>query len=114
MKKILFLIIMVIFCAVAQAATYRVTYDILNQKKASFTVTVNSDRITIGQNVYSSRQLGTITNSGLVFKSYMFGQNQNMFCVSTTSVTVDKDMFTRLKGYIIIIDNKAYLAELIK
>ena len=56
---------MVICCAAAQAATYRVTYDVTNQKKVSFTVNVNSDCLTIGQNVYSLRQLGTITNSGL-------------------------------------------------
>jgi len=111
MKKILFLILMVISCVAAQAATYRVTYDVNNQKKTTFTVTVNSDRLAIGQNVYTLRQLGTITNSGLVFNSYMYGQNQKMFCVSTTSITIEKDMFTRLKGYIIMIDNKAYLAE---
>lgn len=111
MKKIMFLILMVMCCVSLQAATYRVTYDVNNQKKTSFTVTVNSDRLMISQNTYSLRQLGTITNSGLVFNSYMYGQNQNMFCVSTTPITIDKDMFTRLKGYIIIIDNKAYLAD---
>ncbi len=34
-----------------------------------------------------------------------------MFCISTTPISVDKDQFTRLSGYILVIDNKAYLAE---
>ncbi len=111
MKKIILILLMSLSIVIAQATTYRVTYDVNNQKKTSFNITVKSDRLTIGQNVYSLRQLGTITNSGLVFNSYMYGQNQNMFCVSTTSITIDKDIFTRLKGYIILIDNKAYLAD---
>lgn len=111
MKKIILLLLMIISCGIAQAATYLVNYDVNNQRKTSFIVVVNSDRITIGQNVYSLRQLGTITNSGLVLNSYMFGQNKNMFCVSTTPITIEKDQFTRLKGYVILIDDKGYLAE---
>jgi len=111
MKKFIIFMLLVVSCLAAHAATYRVTYDIINQKKTALTVIVKPDRLTIGGRTYSLRQLGTITNSGLLFNSYMYGKNENMFCVSTTSITVDKDMFTRLKGYIIIIDNKAYLAE---
>lgn len=111
MKKMLSILLMIVSFITVQAATYRVTYDVNNQKKTSFTITVNSDRLTIAQNTYSLRQLGTITNSGVVFQSYMYGQYQNMFCVSTTSITVDKDAFTRLRGYIILIDDKAYLAD---
>ena len=31
--------------------------------------------------------------------------------IVTSSITVEKDLFTKLTGYIVIIDKKAYLAE---
>lgn len=111
MKKILAILLTLVCFIAAQAATYRVTYDVNNQKKTSFTITVNSDRLAIAQKTYSLRQLGTITNSGVEFRSYMYGQHQGMFCVSTTPIKIDKDLFTCLSGYIVMIDNKAYLAD---
>lgn len=111
MKKTIILLILMISVVVANAATYRVKYDVLNQQTTSFTVQVNSDRLVIGNNAFSLRRMGTITNSGLTFNSYAYGSREGMFCVSTTSITVEKNMFTRYTGYIIMIDNKAYLAD---
>lgn len=102
-----------IICAIAaNATTYRVKYDVSNQRSTSFIVKVESNRLTIGSSTYSLRRMGTITNSGLTFNSYVYGSGENgMFCVSTTSITVEKNQFTKLTGYIVIIDKKAYLAE---
>lgn len=111
MKKSILLLILMISAAVANATTYRVKYDVQKQQSASFTVQVNSDRLVIGNNAFSLRRMGTITNSGLTFNSYAYGNRDGIFCVSTTSITVEKNMFSRLTGYIIMFDNKAYLAD---
>lgn len=112
MKKTLIFMVLLICTIVANVATYRVKYDVNNQRKSSFIVKVESNRLTIGSSAYNLRRMGTITNSGLTFNSYAYGSGENgMFCVSTTSITVEKDLFTKLTGYIVIIDNKAYLAE---
>lgn len=111
MKKLIILLILIIITAVANATTYRVKYDVQKQQSASFTIQVNSDRLVVGNNAFSLRRMGTITNSGLTFNSYAYGDRDRMFCVSTTSITVEKNMFSRLTGYIIMIDNKAYLAD---
>lgn len=48
-----------------------------------------------------------ITNSGLTFDSYAYGSSEDgMFCVATSSITVEKDLFTKLTGYIVIIDKR--------
>lgn len=111
MKKSLLLLILMISAVVANATTYRVKYDVLNQQSTSFTVQVNSDRLVIGNNAYTLRRMGTITNSGVTFNSYAYGSREGMFCISTSTITVEKNMFTRMTGYIIMIDNKAYLAD---
>ena len=102
-----------LFCTiVANATTYRVKYDVNNQSYTSFIVRVESNRLTIGSNAYLLRRMGTITSSGLTFDSYAYGSSENgMFCVATSSITVEKDLFTKLTGYIVIVDKKAYLAE---
>lgn len=112
MKKTLIFMVLLICTIMANAAIYRVKYDVNNQRSTSFTVKVESNRLTIGSTAYSLRRMGTISNSGLTFDSYAYGSSENgMFCVSTTPISVDKDQFTRLSGYILVIDNKAYLAE---
>ncbi len=102
-----------LICAVAaNAATYRVKYDVNNQRTTSFIVKVESNRLTIGSTAYDLRRMGTITSSGLTFNSYAYGSSENgMFCISTTSITIEKNRFTKLTGYVVMIDNKAYLAE---
>lgn len=102
-----------LICAVAaNAATYRVKYDVNNQRTTSFNVKVESNRLTIGSTAYDLRRMGTITSSGLTFNSYAYGSSENgMFCISTTSITIEKNRFTKLTGYVVMIDNKAYLAE---
>ncbi len=112
MKK-LFIFMVLLICTIAvNATTYRIKYDVNNQRSTSIIVKVESNRLTIGSKAYSLRRMGTITNSGITFNSYAYGSDGNgMFCVSTTSITVEKNLFTKLTGYIIIIDNKAYLAE---
>lgn len=112
MKKTILLLILLISTFAANAATYRVKYDVNNQQSTSFLVKVEPNRLTVRSNIYSLRRLGTITNSGIEFNSYVYGSDENgMFCISTTSITVEKDFFTTLTGYIVIIDKKAYLAE---
>ena len=112
MKKLIFFLVL-LFCTIAaNATTYRVKYDINNQSRTSFIIKVESNRLTIGSRVYYLRRMGTITNSGLTFDSYAYGSSEDgMFCVATSSITVEKDLFTKLTGYIVIIDKKAYLAE---
>ncbi len=112
MKKTLIVLLILIGTIAANAATYRVKYDVNNGRSASFIVKVEPNRLTIGSKAYSLRRMGTISNSGLIFDSYAYGNSSNgMFCVSTTSITVEKNLFTKLSGHIMIIDNRAYLAE---
>ena len=112
MKKFFIMMVLLMCTIAANAATYRVKYDVNNQRSTSFTIKVEHNRLTIGSTAYSLRRMGTITNSGITFDSYAYGRSDNgMFCVSTSSITVEKDLFTKLTGYIVIIDNKAYLAE---
>ena len=112
MKKIILLLVLLISTIAVNAATYRVKYDVQNQRSTNFTITVGYDRLTINQTVYSLRRMGTITSSGVSFDSYAYGSGSNgMFCVSTTTISVKKDWLTTLSGYIIMIDNKAYLAD---
>ena len=111
-KKLIFFMVLLFCTIVANATTYRVKYDVNNQSYTSFIVRVESNRLTIGSNAYLLRRMGTITSSGLTFDSYAYGSSENgMFCVATTSITIDKDIFTKLSGYIIIIDNKPYIAD---
>lgn len=112
MKKIILLLVLLISTIAVNAATYRVKYDVQNQRSTNFTISVGYDRLTINQTGYSLRRMGTITSSGLTFDSYAYGSGGNgMFCVSTTSISIKKDWLTTLSGYVIIIDNKAYLAD---
>lgn len=112
MKKIILLLVILVSTIAVNAATYRVKYDVQNQRPTNFTVTIGYDRLTINQNVYTLRRMGTITSSGITFDSYAYGSGSNgMFCVSTSSIDIKKDWLTTLSGYIIMIDNKAYLAD---
>lgn len=113
MKKTLVLFITLLICSVAvNATTYRVKYDVNNQSSTSFIVKVDFNRLTIGSNSYPLRRMGTITSYGLTFDSYVYGSNENgMFCVATSSITIEKNLFTKLSGYIIIIDKKPYIAD---
>ncbi len=112
MKKVLLLLILIESALAVSAATYRVKYDIQNERSTNFTITVSYDRLVIGNNTYSLRRMGSITSSGLTFDSYAYGAGENrMFCISTSSINIKKDWLTTLSGYMIIIDNKAYLAD---
>ena len=112
MKKIILLTILVLSAIVANATTYRVKYDVANERSTSFVVNVSYDKIAINGTTYSLRRMGIITNSGFVFDSYCYGSNQErLFCVATTPITVQKNAFTTLRGYIMLIDGKAYLAD---
>ncbi len=71
MKKIILLLVLLVSAIAVNAATYRVKYDVQNQRSTTFTVSVGYDRLTINQTGYSLRRMGTITSSGMVF-SLMF------------------------------------------
>lgn len=112
MIKRLMLLLLIFSTIVANAASYRVKYDVINQRSTSFIVKIEYNRLTIGSNVHTLRQMGTITNSGLLFNSYAYGSGyKGLLAVSTTSITVEKNRFMKLTGYVIIINNKAYLAD---
>lgn len=111
MKKVILLLIIIMSAIAAEAANYRVKYDVLNQCETSFVVRVGYDRVSISQTSYSLRRMGTITNSGITFDSYSYGNRDGMFCVSTTSISLQLNIWKTISGYIIIIDNKAYLAD---
>ncbi len=90
MKKLVILFVLLISAIVVNAAIYRVKYDVHNKQSTSFIVKVESGKLTVRNNTYHLRRLGTITNSGLEFNSYVYGSNEKgMFCVSTTTVTVE-------------------------
>lgn len=111
MKKLILLSIFIISAVGANATTYRVKYDVINDRPTSFIVNVSYDKLVINGTSYSLRRMGTITNSGFVFDSYSFSSQGRMFCVATTPITVKKNAFTTLRGYMMLIDEKAYLAE---
>lgn len=111
MKKKLLMLIFVISAVVANAATYRVKYDVNNERSVNFIVKVEFNQLLWNQQSFSLRRMGTITNSGITFDSYCYGRRDGMFCVATSSMTVKKDFFTTLTGYLIIIDQHAYLAD---
>ncbi|MGL5937112.1 MAG: hypothetical protein ACRCZY_06395 [Phocaeicola sp.] len=98
----------------ANAESFQITYDIKSQKEVSFAVTVSSNKVIIDQKSYTLRVLGTLTNSNIEFNSYCYGENDRMFCVSTSEITVEKDQFTKFFGYLIFIDDKVYFADKIK
>ena len=49
--------VLLICTIVANAATYRVKYDVNNQRKSSFIVKVESNRLTIGSSAYNLRRM---------------------------------------------------------
>ena len=112
MKKLIFLTLMLISAFVANAATYRAKFDAQTMNETSFIVKVQSNTIQIRNNTYSLRRMGIITSSGFVFESYAYGSGSNgMFCVSTSKITVQVNPFKTITGYMMLIDNKAYLVD---
>ena len=112
MKKFILSTILVISTLVASAATYRVKFDAQTMKETSFIVNVQSNTIKIGNNTYSLRRMGTITNSGYIFESYAYGSGANgMFCVSTSKISVQVNSFKKVTGYMMLIDGKAYIVD---
>lgn len=49
MKKIILLLVLLVSAIAVNAATYRVKYDVQNQRSTNFTVSVGYDRLTINQ-----------------------------------------------------------------
>lgn len=49
MKKIILLLVLLVSAIAMNAATYRVKYDVQNQRSTNFTVSVGYDRLTINQ-----------------------------------------------------------------
>lgn len=112
MKKFILLSILILGVFVANAATYRVKFDVQTKNETSFMVKVQPNTIQIHNTSYSLRRMGTITNSGFVFESYAYGAGSNgMFCVSTSKITVQVNPFKTITGYMMLIDNRAYLVD---
>ena len=110
MKKLFLLSVLLISCIAANAISYRVKYNVTDREDASFIVIPSHDKVVINNDTFSLRRLGTITSSGLTFNSFCYGQNDNMLCISTSSIMVE-DLFKKVTGFVIMIDNKAYLAD---
>ena len=111
MKKFILLTVFIFSVFIVNATTYRVKYDVANERSTSFIVNVSYDKITINGTTYPLHRMGTITSSGFVFDSYSYGSQEKMFCVASTPITVQKNAFTTLHGYMMLIDGKAYLAD---
>ena len=112
MKKFILLTILIISAFVGNATTYNVKFSAHTMKETSFVVKVQPNTITIGNDTYPLRRMGTITNSGYVFESYAYGSGSNgMFCISTSKITVQVNPFKTVTGYMMLIDGKAYLVD---
>ena len=73
MNKFILLLVLLVSAIAVNAATYRVKYDVQNQRSTNFSVSVGYDRLTINQSSYSLQRMGTITSHGLTFDSYAYG-----------------------------------------
>lgn len=112
MKKILFLIVLFIGSLAMSAATYRVKYDVLAQKPTNFTVVVGYERLTINNNAYALCRMNPITSYSLTFDSYLYGEDWNgMLAISQKPIEFQNDSWTIVSGYVILFDNKAFLAN---
>lgn len=112
MKKLILLTVFILSVVIANAATYRVKFDAQTQSQTSFIVKVQPNTLTIGSRSYTLRRMGTITNSGFVFDSFAYGPGENgMFCVSSSRISVQVNPYTTVSGYMMLIDNKAYLVD---
>lgn len=111
-EKILFLIVLFIGNLAMSAATYRVKYDVLAQKPTNFTVVVGYERLTINNNAYALCRMNPITSYGLTFDSYLYGEDWNgMLAISQKPIEFQNDSWTIVSGYVILFDNKAFLAN---
>ncbi len=111
MKKLLSLLVMMIVAITISAETYQCHFDVNAKSTTKLTISVNSSSLSVGSNTYTLRQLGTITNSGVTFKSYVYSSSERMFCVSTSQVTLQLSPVQTVTGYVIMIDNHTYLAR---
>jgi len=111
MKKTLLLLTFILCSLTLSATTYEVYYDINTKQEANLLITVNNNTLKVGQKVYPLRLLGHINNGNVVYASYAYDTTQKTFCVSTTLITLKLDNNRTTTGYLIILDDKAYLAQ---
>ena len=94
------------------AQSYTVFFDATSKTSTNFTVNLSGNSITIRGNRYSLQRMGTIRNSGITFNSYLYGSNDLMFCVATSSMTVQVPGQGNVTGYMMLINQRPYLARL--
>lgn len=111
MKRFIATFMAFITAIITFAQSYTVFYDATSKTSTNFNVTLSGNSITIRGSRYSLRQMGTITNSGIIFNSYLYGANDQMFCVATSSMTVQIPGQGNVTGYMMLINQRPYLAR---
>lgn len=95
----------------ANAEKYRVKYNVNDQREVSFIVDLKSDQVLIKGRTYSVWRMGSVSSSGVNFRTYAYGTQSGTLGISTTQESLQLNSYRTIKGYIIIIDNKAYFAD---
>ncbi len=112
MKRLITTFLAFTFAIMTFAQSYTVIFDATSKTSTNFTVNLSGNSITIRGSRYSLQRMGTITNSGITFNSYLYGSNDLMFCVATSSMTVQVPGQGNVTGYMMLINQRPYLARL--
>lgn len=112
MKRFITTFIVFTIAIMTFAQSYTVIFDATSKTSTNFNVTLSGNSITIRGNRYSLQRMGTITNSGITFKSYIYGANDLMFCIATSPMTVQVPGQGNVTGYMMLINQRPYLARL--
>ena len=111
MKKVILIVMLVLSVFVANAEKYRVKYNVNDQREVSFVVNLQGDKLTINGREYPVWRMGSVSSSGVNFRTYAYGYQNGTLGISTTQEGLQLNRFKTIKGYILLIDNKGYLAE---
>ena len=114
MKKVIFIAMLVLSVFVANAEKYRVKYNINDQREVSFIVNMQGDKLMINGKEYPVWRMGSVSSSGVNFRTYAYGNQSGTLGISTTQESLQLNRFKTIRGYILLIDNKGYLADRIE
>ena len=95
----------------ANAEKYRVKYNVNDQREVSFVVNLQCDKLTINGREHPVWRMGNVSSSGVNFRTYAYGNQSGTLGISYTQESLQLNRFKTIKGYIILIDNKGYLAD---
>ena len=111
MKKVILIAMLVLSVFMANAEKYRVKYNVNDQREVSFIVDLKSDQVLIQGRTYLVWRMGSVSSSGVNFRTYAYGNQSGTLGISTTQESLQLNRFKTIKGYILLIDNKGYLAD---